>query len=107
MVKKKEAKNWKYVTPDMMSEEEPDTADSGFICHRPLWRLERLNRFLEKLENRFKSKHEKSLAKPRSYGSPNNVPAPSSIPSWMTVSDSSAPGPADSEISSGESGDEN
>ena len=34
MVKKKEQKNWKHVTADMMSEEELDTGDSGFIRHR-------------------------------------------------------------------------
>ena len=71
-----------------------------------------MNRFLDKLETRFKSKHEKSLAKPRSYGSPNAAPAPSGIPSWMvhTSSDdssahASSPGPADHSEESGSEDD--
>ena len=43
MVKKKEQKNWKHVTADMMSEEELDTGDSGFIRHRPAWRSQHLS----------------------------------------------------------------
>ena len=76
----------KKVTPDMMSEEEAD--DTEFIRHRPSWRSQVFNRFIEKLDSRFKSKHSsKSLAKPRSYGTPHGKPAPGCIPSWMKSED--------------------
>jgi len=39
--------------------------------------------FLKKVENRYKSKHEKTLAKPRQYGNPVQREAPPGIPSWM------------------------
>ena len=75
----------------MMSEEEDSEAgDSEFIRHRPQWRSHQFNRFINKLDKRFKSKHAKSLAKPRSYGSPNSAPAPMGVPSWMTLEDMSA-----------------
>jgi len=81
MVKAREAKSWKLVSPDMMSEEEAEGDD--FVRHRPSWRSATLNRFFEKLENRYKSKHEKTLAKPRRYGNPVQREAPPGIPSWM------------------------
>ena len=81
VVKPKEAKNWKFITPEMMSEEEED--GDSFIRHRPSWRSSTLNRFLEKLENRYKSKHPKSLAKPRTYGDPVQKIPPSGAPLWM------------------------
>ena len=48
MVKAKEAKKWKLITPesDIMSEEEDGDL---FVHHRPSWRSDTLNRFLEKL----------------------------------------------------------
>ena len=45
-----------------------------------------LIRFLDKLDSRFKTKHKKFLAKPRSYGNPSNKPAPDDIPTWMLIS---------------------
>ncbi|CAI8031455.1 hypothetical protein GBAR_LOCUS17848 [Geodia barretti] len=80
-VKAKEAKNWKFITPDMMSEEEEE--GGSFIRHKPSWRSNTLNRFLEKLERRFKEKHPNSLAKPRTYGEPIQKAPPAGIPSWM------------------------
>ena len=77
MVKPKEAKNWKFITPDMMSDEADGT---DFIRHRPHWRSARLNRFIDKLEYCYKSKHERTLAKPR-YGTPVNKTPPAGIPS--------------------------
>ena len=85
MVKPREIKHWKDITPDMMSEEEAEGDD--FIRHRPTWRSSSLNKFLEKLDSRFKAKHQKSLAKPRSYGSPSDKPASDDIPSWLLTTD--------------------
>ena len=48
MVKKKELKNWKHVTPDMMSEDEDN--NSELIRHSPLWRSQPLNQFLKNLK---------------------------------------------------------
>ena len=81
MVKAKEAKTWRMVTPDMMSEEEAE--GNEFIRHRPDWRSHRFNKFIEKLDNRYKSKHEKMLAKPRTYGDVVVKSFPDGIPSWM------------------------
>lgn len=100
MVKKKEMKLWKDITPDMMSEEEEvqsEGSGDSFIRHRPQWRSKRFSRFLTKLDNRFKSKHAKSLAKPRSYGSQSNGRAPSGAPSWILASDSLTTGEKDTE----------
>ena len=80
MVKPGEAKNWKQVTPDMMSEEEAEGEE--FIRHRPDWRSPSFNIFIEKLEKRYKKK-KKSLAKPRSYGNEVSKLPPSDISSWM------------------------
>lgn len=65
----------------MMSEEEEE--GDTFIRHKPSWRSDTLNQFLEKLESCFKDKHPKSLAKPRKYGEPVEKNVPSGIPSWM------------------------
>ena len=81
MVKAKEAKIWKFITPHVMSEEEEE--GDSFIRHWPSWRSDTLNQFLEKLERRFKDKHPHSLAKPRTYGEPVQKKAPTGIPSWM------------------------
>ena len=81
MIKSRESTHWKAVSADMMSEEEPSGEE--FIRHTPSWRSPFLNRFITKLEKRFLKKHEKSLAKPRRYGSPVKKPAPAGIPSWM------------------------
>ena len=67
----------------MMSEEEVES--DSFLRHRPSWRSSPLNRFLEKLENRYKSKNPNSLAKPRTYGDPVQKIAPFGTPSWMIV----------------------
>ena len=76
----KRQKKWKLITPDIMSEEEDGDL---FVRHRPSWRSDTLNRFLEKLERRFKDKHPTSLAEPRAYGEPVQKDPPASIPSWM------------------------
>ena len=101
MVKKKE---WKHVTPDMMSEEDNN---SEFIRHSPSWRSQPLNQFLKKLETRFKLKHEKSLAKPRSYGSQKNISAPIGIPSWMIEAEDSSMPVCENTVSVNESRSEN
>ena len=80
-MKARESVVWKVITPDMMSEEEDEGEE--FIRHRPDWRSASFNRFIEKLEQRFKSKNPQSLAKSRSYGDPLCKSAPSGIPSWM------------------------
>lgn len=80
MVKARKDKSWKLVSPDMMSEEE---AEGDFVRHRPSWRSATFNRFFENLENHYKSKHEKTLAKPRRYGNPVQREVPPGIPSWM------------------------
>ena len=87
MLKAREMDKWKNVTPDMMSEEELGEEDT-FIRHRPSWRSQTFNKFIKKLDRRFKSKHaSKSLAKPRSYGTPHNKSAPCSISSWIKSND--------------------
>ena len=83
MVKTTEMKYWKHVTPDMMSEEEPDGDE--FVRHSPSWQSWRFKGFLDKLDHRFKSKHTNSLAKPRSYGTPREKATPDGIPSWMII----------------------
>ena len=50
--------HWKQVTPDMMSEEDEN---GEFIRHRPQWRSTSFNVFVEKLDKRYKLKHEKTL----------------------------------------------
>ena len=80
VVKEKEAEKWKHVTPDMSEEEEEG---DSFIRHQPSWRSDIFNHFLEKLEGRYKAKHARSLAKPRTYGEPVQKPPPASAPSWM------------------------
>ncbi len=57
VVKARESVVWKVITPDMMSEEEDEGEE--FIRHRPDWRSASLNRFIEKLEQCFKSKSSK------------------------------------------------
>ena len=80
----------------MMSEEEGD--NDSFIRHRPSWRSSSLNRFLEKLENRYKSKHPNSLAKPCTYGDPVQKIPPSGTPSWMIVPEHSDGSAASSDL---------
>ncbi len=94
MVKAREAKSWKLISPDMMSEEEAEGDD--FVRQQPSWKSATLNRFFEKLENRYKSKHEKTLAKPRRYVNPVQREAPPGIPSWMLDTEQS-PTPEDEE----------
>ena len=65
----------------MMSEEEEE--GGSFIRHRPSWRSNTQNQFLEKLERRFKEKHANSLAKPHTYGDPIQKTPPVGIPLWM------------------------
>ena len=95
VVKAREIKNWKDITPEMMSEEEAEGDE--FIRHRPSWRSSSLNKLLEKLDNRFKAKNKKSLAKPRSYGIPSDKPAPDNTPTWMLTTSSAGDCPVDEE----------
>ena len=76
MVKEREAQAWKDVLPCMMSEEE-DTGPNTFERHHPLWKSQKLNRFLGKLDTLFKKKSKKTtLAHERSYVEELGVPAP-------------------------------
>ena len=101
MVKAKEENHWKQVTPDMMSEEEDENGE--FIRHRPQWRSTSFNVFVEKLDKRYKLKHEKTLAKPRSYGTVNaDKISPANIPSWMIDSTLTDPEPIDSDSNDSE-----
>ena len=86
MVKKKESEmqTWEYITPDMMSEEEEDGDQDGFIRHQPSWRSNVLNRFISKLEKRIKKNSKNSLAKKRRHGTTIDKDAPPNLPSWMT-----------------------
>ncbi len=57
-MKARESVVWKVITPvDMMSEKEDEGEE--FIRYRPDWRSASLNQFIEKLEQRFKSKSSK------------------------------------------------
>ena len=84
MVKEREAQAWKDVLPCMMSEEE-DTGPNTFERHRPLWRSQKLNRFLEKLDTRFKKSKKTTPARERSYGEELSVPAPQYAKLWMVA----------------------
>ncbi len=60
-----------------------------------MWRATYL---FEKLEHRYKSKHEKTLAQPRKYGSLTNKTAPGGIPSWMISAEDSLSPAGDKEV---------
>ena len=72
--------------------------NDSFIRHRPSWRSSSLNRLLEKLENRYKSKHPNSLAKPRTYGDPVPKIPPSGAPSSKIVLEHSDGSAASSDL---------
>ena len=71
----------------LMSDEETDTEDSkSFIKRSPLWRCEKLNALIKKLDKRhLKKKNNSKPSKERRVGPESGRPAPSNAPSWAIV----------------------
>ena len=90
VLKKKSAELnlWRYITPDMMSEEEED--GDGFVRHSFSWRSHVLNSFLVKLDKRLSAGNPKVLLKKRVYGDILEKPAPDNVPLWMKANFPSA-----------------
>lgn len=78
-----EAKRWSEVTPCMMSDEE-ERGDT-YVRHPPLYRLNILSRFIDKLDSRCEKPNSTTNHphKVRILGSSLNVPIPPDAKKWM------------------------
>ena len=73
-----------------MLDEETDSEDSEtFIKRTPKWRSNKLNKLIEKLDERYvRSREKKDNSKPckaRKIGQPSERPIPVSAPKWATT----------------------
>lgn len=94
--KGKEAKFWKDITIDMMSDEEKQ--DNVYVRHPPSYHSDTLNTYIEKLDERSASVTGSHAKFERKIGSPIEKTAPQGTRKWMLKSDapntsSNGPGP--------------
>ena len=83
MVRKgKEAKFWKDVKPEFMSDEEKIN-DNTYVRHPPLYRSDRFTRFLKKLDERADKTLKKHARFERREGSPRDIPPPDGAKMWL------------------------
>lgn len=75
----KERKYWNDVTVDMMSDEE--RAGEKWVRHRPSYRSELFNRFIDKLDCRAANGERARF--PRDLGSPRSKNPPTCAKKWM------------------------
>ena len=77
----KEKKYWADVTADMMSDEEK--MGDSYVRHPPDYRSERLNRFIQKLDERLGSTPSSHARHTRVLGSPVEKRIPANAKAWM------------------------
>ena len=76
----KEAKYWSDISADMMSEEEK--VDDQYVRHPPLYRSERLNKFVHKLDHRLSKCLSDRPRITRVLGSPHKALPPINAKKW-------------------------
>ena len=81
----KENKYWSAVTAEMMSEEEK--VDDTYVRHPPSYRSERLNKFIQKLDERLECTPSHHARHARILGSPIEKPIPAVAKRWMLKDD--------------------
>lgn len=77
----REAERWKDITADMMSDEEK--RGDVYVRHRPDYRSDRFNTFIDKLDERSERKSKSHARFKRQVGTPLKTPRPRHIKSWM------------------------
>ena len=82
----------KGLNEKFMSDEETDSEDSEtFIKRTPKWRSNKLNKLIEKLDERYVRSREKIYnskpSKARKIGLPSERPVPVSAPKWATTAE--------------------
>ena len=78
----REAERWKDVTAEMMSDEEK--REDVYVRHRPDYRSDRFNSFIDKLDQRCEKKATSHHARfKRRVGTPLKTPQPQHVKSWM------------------------
>ena len=97
---------WSQLTAACMSDEETDDDIEGtFIVHKPVWRSDLLNRFIEKLGKRYQDGTKKcsymKLLSTRRVGSPSSRSRPKTIPKWAQGTHASSSEFGESSASSG------
>ena len=80
----------KGLNEKFMSDEETDSEDSEtFVKRTPNWRSNKLNKLIDKLDERYvRSREKKDTSKPckaRKIGLPSQRPIPLSAPKWATT----------------------
>ena len=86
----KEKKYWSDITADMMSDEEKE--GETYIRHPPGYRSERLNRFIQKLDERLDSMPSRHARHSRVLGSPVEKQVPAKAKAWMLKDDARSAG---------------
>ena len=78
----REAEKWRDVTAEMMSDEEK--RGDVYVRHRPDYRSDRFNTFIDKLDKRCEEKATSHHARfKRRVGTPLKTPQPQQVKSWM------------------------